>query len=63
MELVAFDVGAAARQQKRSLAITFSVVVSLALLSLLLDDGFDDNRRSRTIFVKASAAAHACAEL
>ena len=36
VELVTFDVGAAARQQKRSLAITFSMAVSLALRSLLL---------------------------
>ena len=31
--------------------------------SVVYDDGVDDNRRSRTILVGASAAAHVCAEL
>ena len=30
---------------------------------VVTDDGFDDNRRSRTVLVNASAAANACAEL
>ena len=57
-KLVAFDVGAAARQQKRS----FAEFKSCAPI-VVTDDGFDDNCCSRTIPANACAAAHACAEL
>ena len=61
VELVTFDVGAAARQQKRSLAELHYVqhVGKSCAPIVVIDDGFDDNRRSRTILVNASAAAHA----
>ena len=65
VELVTFDVGAAARQQKRSLAELHYVQhggKSCAPI-IVTDDGFDDNRHSRAILVNASAAAHAFAEL
>ena len=61
VELVTFDVGAAARQQKRSLAELHYVqhVGKSCAPIVVIDDGFDDNRRSRTILVNASAAADA----
>ena len=65
VELVTFDVGAAARQQKRSLAELhyFQHGGKSCAPIIVTDDGFDDNRRSRAILVNASAAAHAFAEL
>ena len=65
VESVTFDVGAAARQQKRLLAELHYVQhggESCAPI-VVTDDGFDDSIRSRTILVNASAAAHASAEL
>ena len=64
VELVTFDVGAAARQQKRSLAELRNVQHGgESCAPIVVTDGFDDNRRSRTILVNASAAAHVCAQL
>ena len=64
-ELVTFDVGAAARQQKRLLAELHCVQHGGKSCTpiVVTDDGSDDNRRSRTILLNASAAAHACAAL
>ena len=65
VELVAFSVGAAKRQQERSFAALHFVQHGGKSCAPIVvnDDGFDDNRRSRTILVHASAAALACAEL
>ena len=65
VELVTFDVGAAARQQNRSLAELHYVHhcgKSCAPI-VVTGDGFDDYRRSRTILLNVCAAAHAFAEL
>ena len=54
VELVAFDAGAAAREQKRSFAKLPFVQHGGKSCAPIVDagDGFDDNRRSRTILVK-----------
>ena len=65
VELVAFDVVAAGPQQKRSFAELHYLQHGGKSCTpiVVIDGGFDDNRRSRTILVNASAAAHACVEL
>ena len=63
VQFVAVDVNAAARQQKRSFAELHRVQHGgkSGAPIVVTDDGFDANRRSRTILVNASAAAYACA--
>ena len=51
------------KDTREELAIVLPSTDEDGVAVLVNDDGFDEDRRSRTIFVEVSAAANSCAEL